>query len=71
MDKDKTIVIAQCNNGYVVSEYGKSAFMSSDAIVFQTHAALAVWLGDHFSHRTQSVLMDDCGPVKGEGWNNG
>jgi hypothetical protein len=70
MDKDKTIVIAQCTNGYVVSEYGKPAFMSSDAIVFQTHSALVAWLGDHFSHREQSVVMDDCGTAERKGWNN-
>jgi len=45
--------------------------MSNEAIVFQTHASLAAWMREHFSHRTQSVLMDDCGAAKGEGWNNG
>lgn len=61
MDKDKTIVIAQCANGFVVSEYGKPVFQSTEAIVFQTHAALVAWLREHFGHRTQAVLMDDCG----------
>lgn len=71
MDNDKTIVIAQCANGFVVSEYGKPVFKSTEAIVFQTHAALVSWLVDHFSHRTQSVLMDEYAVAKGEGWNNG
>lgn len=56
------VSIRQVGNGFIVTPDTCvdrfEATLYSDTMVFQTKAALFMWLDEHFSHRCASVEVD-------------
>jgi hypothetical protein len=61
MTQNEPIEIVPAGNGFIVRPkiQDMHVVISSDSnLVFQSYRALAVWLGEHFTHRDKNVESD-------------